>query len=235
MWLRDLLPSSVPFNTARIMTFGYNSTLFDKTRTDRLQDWADDLLENVGSVREAPEEQARPMIFVCHSLGGIVGRQAMIRLHYLPEKFFGITLGKCGLLFLSTPHVGSQQADWSNFLVSVLEVTAGLKSRFIVDELRTLNPSSVDSIEAFRNMKKDKKVPPFICLCEGNKTKKGGKERMVGLNISRQTLWLKISRLSHKLLQAFLDKLLTRCLMLIIPGFASLKTSLVDTGWYSNG
>jgi hypothetical protein len=30
MWLRDLLPSSVPFNTARIMTFGYNSTLFDK-------------------------------------------------------------------------------------------------------------------------------------------------------------------------------------------------------------
>jgi hypothetical protein len=188
MWLRDLLPSSVPFNTARIMTFGYNSTLFDKRRIDRLQDWADDLLGNVSSVREAPEEQARPMILVCHSLGGIVGRQAMIRLHYLPEKFSGITLGKCGLLFLSTPHIGSHQADWSNFLVSVLEVTAGLQSKSIVDELRTLNPFSVDSIEAFRNMKKDEKVPPFICLCEGNKTKKGGKERMVGLHISRETL-----------------------------------------------
>ena len=179
MWLRDLLPSSVPFNAARIMTFGYNSTLFDKAKTDRLQDWADDLLSNVCDVRGTPEEQARPMIFVCHSLGGIVGRQAMIRLHYLPEKFSGITLGKCGLLFLSTPHVGSHQADWGEFLVSVLEVTAGLQSKSIVDELRTLSPSSVDSIEAFQSMKKDNKVPPFICLCEGNKTKKGGKERMV--------------------------------------------------------
>jgi hypothetical protein len=56
MWLRDLLPSSIPFKTARIMTFGYNSTLFDKARTDRLQDWADDLLGNVGDVRETPEE-----------------------------------------------------------------------------------------------------------------------------------------------------------------------------------
>jgi hypothetical protein len=119
------------------------------------------------------------MIFVCHSLGGIVGRQAMIRLHYLPEKFPGITLRKCGLLFLSTPHVGSHEADWSDFLVSILEVAAGLQSKLIVDELRTLSPSSVDSTEAFRSMEKDKKVPPFICLCEGNKIKKGGRERMV--------------------------------------------------------
>ena len=45
MWLRDLLPTSEPFSNARIMTFGYNSVLFETRSDDRLQDWADYLLD----------------------------------------------------------------------------------------------------------------------------------------------------------------------------------------------
>ena len=41
MWLRDLLPTSEPLSNARIMTFGYNSVLFETRSDDRLQDWAD--------------------------------------------------------------------------------------------------------------------------------------------------------------------------------------------------
>lgn len=50
------------------MTFGYDSTLINRKSNDRIRDWADELLRQVGYVRTAPEEIARPIIFVCHSL-----------------------------------------------------------------------------------------------------------------------------------------------------------------------
>ena len=68
MWLRDLLPNSTPLERSRIMTFGYDSTLINRKSNDRIRDWADELLRQVGYVRTAPEEIARPIIFVCHSL-----------------------------------------------------------------------------------------------------------------------------------------------------------------------
>ena len=68
MWLRDLLPHSTPFDESRIMTFGYDSTLFNKKSNDRIRDWADELLKQVSYVRNTEEERNRPVIFICHSL-----------------------------------------------------------------------------------------------------------------------------------------------------------------------
>ena len=50
------------------MTFGYDSSLTNRKSQDRIRDWADELLRQVGYVRTALEEQARPIIFICHSL-----------------------------------------------------------------------------------------------------------------------------------------------------------------------
>lgn len=158
------------------MTFGYNSTIADRKSEDRLQDWADELLQQVSYVRSSPEERERPMIFVCHSMGGLVGRHAMLRLNVQPAKFKGIGLEQCGLLFLSTPHSGTTQADWNAFLVSLCELTMGVRSHAIVDQLQSFNPSSVDSEEAFTTMKK---IPPYYCLCEGDRTKVLGMNRLV--------------------------------------------------------
>ena len=100
----------------------------------------------------------------------------MVRLNTHPEKFSGIRLENCGLLFLSTPHRGSTQADWNEFLVSLSELTLGVRSHAIFDELRSFNPLSVDSEEAFNAMRV---LPPFHCLCESNKTVVLGKGRTV--------------------------------------------------------
>ncbi|KAI9851909.1 MAG: hypothetical protein M1830_006840, partial [Pleopsidium flavum] len=174
MWLRDLLPGSAPFERSRIMTFGYNSTLVDKKSNDRLRDWADELLRQVGYVRSSAEEQERPIVFICHSMGGLVGREAMVRLNTVPNKFDGVKLEHCGLLFLSTPHSGTTQADWNDFLVNLAELTIGVRSHEIVDQLRSFNPASVDSEESFAVMRK---IPPFYCLVEGDKTKIAGRDR----------------------------------------------------------
>ena len=180
MWLRDLLPGSAQFDKSRIMTFGYNSTLVNKTSNDRIQDWADELLRQVGYVRTTAVEECRPIIFVCHSLGGLVGRQAMIRLQTHPNKFDGLRLKHCGLLFLSTPHSGTTEADWNNFLMSISELTIGVRSHAIVGQLRSFNPASVDSEDAFSAMER---IPPMYCLVEGEKTKVAGTARTVGLEI----------------------------------------------------
>ncbi len=194
MWLRDLLPNSTPLERSRIMTFGYDSTFINRKSNDRIRDWADELLRQVGYVRTSPEEHARPIIFTCHSLvrssnhlktyssiltpskGGLVGREAMWRLNTQAAKFDGIKLENCGLIFLSTPHSGTTQADWNEFLVNLSEFTFGVRSHEIVDELRSFNHSSVDSAENFTAMVPR---PPFHCFCEGESTSVGGRNRMV--------------------------------------------------------
>lgn len=105
-----------------------------------------------------------------------MGREAMVRLNSQPAKFDGIRLENCGLVFLSTPHSGTTQADWNDFLVNVSELTIGVRSHEIVEELRSFNPSSVDSGEAFDTMRVK---PPFHCFCEAEKTTLFGKHRIV--------------------------------------------------------
>lgn len=72
-WLRDLLPRDL--ENARIMSFAYKSSVqFSKSFSDVFV-FADQLLENLNLQRQSPEEQRRPIIFICHSLGGIVFKQ----------------------------------------------------------------------------------------------------------------------------------------------------------------
>ena len=48
--------------------------------------------------------------------------QAMIRLKGFPEKYPGLSLEQCGLLFLSTPHSGSFEANWNDVLLESAKV-----------------------------------------------------------------------------------------------------------------
>lgn len=99
----------------------------------------------------------------------------MIRLSQYPNRFSNIKTHHCGLLFLATPHSGASDADWNKRLVDIAELTFGVRSN-TVDILRPFNLSSVESQDAFSNMKV---IPPFFCLCESKKTKVGGTLRYV--------------------------------------------------------
>ncbi|KAF2816084.1 uncharacterized protein BDZ99DRAFT_128242 [Mytilinidion resinicola] len=77
LWLRDLLPQSIP--GARIYTYGYPSKVFLNRSVAGIRDFSTHLL-NALSLETRDNTKAsgpRPIIYVCHSLGGVVFKQAM--------------------------------------------------------------------------------------------------------------------------------------------------------------
>lgn len=68
LWLRDFLPKRLP--KARVLLFGYNSNVAFETSTAGVLEQAENLLNLLDLHRKADEN--RPIIFVAHSLGGIV-------------------------------------------------------------------------------------------------------------------------------------------------------------------
>ena len=57
---------------ARVMSYGYDSsTAFSKSVTD-IEDQAKILIDALSSERASQSERDRPLIFIAHSLGGII-------------------------------------------------------------------------------------------------------------------------------------------------------------------
>lgn len=169
MWLRDHLPNEFP--KSRIMTFGYNSNLTDiKSINNNLPNFADALIEKLKYIRTSNEEQRRPVLLICHSMGGLVGRLAVTR-HWRWQgkgvKYASTKFGHYGLLFLSTPHFGSDMANISEFFLNVASSAFGVR-RKLVEELKTSNPSVQDVIDDWRTMNPQ---PIIRCLCETDLTK----------------------------------------------------------------
>ncbi|KAF7509588.1 hypothetical protein GJ744_007626 [Endocarpon pusillum] len=61
------------------MTFGYNAAAAFGQSTPDVIDHAKGLLSSLVAKREKSEEKDRPLIFVAHSLGGIVVKQALLQ------------------------------------------------------------------------------------------------------------------------------------------------------------
>ena len=73
MWLRDFLPVHLP--EARIFTYRYDSIIIFSKSLAEVNDFARELLYQIQSQRKSARERARPLIFIYHSLGGILFKQ----------------------------------------------------------------------------------------------------------------------------------------------------------------
>ncbi|KEF58153.1 uncharacterized protein A1O9_06077 [Exophiala aquamarina CBS 119918] len=105
LWLSQLLPEKLP--RARIFSFGYASApTFSKSVTG-ISDSANDLLHHLMPITEQWPDQ--PIIFICHSLGGIIVKQAMISAHE-NDYFSNVLRATRMVVFMGTPHRGSQIA-----------------------------------------------------------------------------------------------------------------------------
>lgn len=109
MWLRDMLPDDLPHS--RIWTYGYDSAVAWSGSVSGIQDFARDLLERLLDIRSSPEETHRPLIFICHSLGGLVIKKALILAKLVPA-YEPVRCNVKAIVFMGTPHKGSRVSSY---------------------------------------------------------------------------------------------------------------------------
>ncbi|KAF4455113.1 GPI inositol-deacylase [Fusarium albosuccineum] len=106
-WLGDSICGS------RIWTYGYNSAVWRSPSDDALELHTARLLEECVS-NDVGRERSK-VIFVCHSLGGILVKSAVAKLlnHSEGASWTYLSDGLASVVFLGTPHRGS---EWANRL-----------------------------------------------------------------------------------------------------------------------
>ncbi|MCJ1371023.1 hypothetical protein MMC20_002238 [Loxospora ochrophaea] len=116
-WLgdADLLPANLAH--ARVLTFGYNSAvtaLFGRTSSDRILQHAHTLIAELVADRQLEDAMQRPIIFICHSLGGIIVKRALAysasRTSKHIQHLYSVFVSTYAVLFLGAPHNGSNKA-----------------------------------------------------------------------------------------------------------------------------
>ncbi|KAJ5371991.1 Cytochrome P450 [Penicillium concentricum] len=115
-WPSDLIPNYI--KNARVLSWGYtantNSLGGKATSSDRILQHAGTLIEELQNDREFEDATERPIIFVCHSLGGIIVKRALTlsqgRTSAKSARLHMIYTCTYGILFFGTPHNGSSKA-----------------------------------------------------------------------------------------------------------------------------
>jgi hypothetical protein len=142
-WPRDLLPSTVPH--ARVLTYGYDTRIRHMAGSDINKDTLRDIAWNLlvaleGARRNDP---LRPILFIVHSLGGIVVKEMLRRAracqpgHAHLHRVFQSTLG---IIFFGTPHAGADPRSLLHKLVVNFASAAGVKPNDSI--VQTLLPAS---------------------------------------------------------------------------------------------
>ncbi|KAH0551763.1 hypothetical protein GP486_007019, partial [Trichoglossum hirsutum] len=123
-WPRDLL--KIDFPKARIMTFGYNTSItrgYRAVHQGNIFSHARDLLYGLEEKRR--KVAGRGLVFIAHSLGGILVKEVLRRSEADPDpKINKIFTSTTGIFFFGTPHRGSK--EWASFAEGVAGVAGRL-------------------------------------------------------------------------------------------------------------
>lgn len=111
----------------RISTFGYNAKFKGAATNLDIIDFAKDLLlqlaTDLGSQKGEREQRATPILFVVHSLGGLVVKKA-VALGRHDRQYAAVAARIRGVVFLATPHHGSAYAPVLNRVLAITPARA---------------------------------------------------------------------------------------------------------------
>lgn len=114
-WPEDLLP--IDFSNDRIATYGYDSRVTHffcgPSSQTTISGHGRSLLHSLVANRQGDPE--RPIIFIAHSLGGLILKEALRRSWRAgigDEDLQSIYNATTAVIFMGTPHRGSSYADW---------------------------------------------------------------------------------------------------------------------------
>lgn len=172
-WPKDLLPQVC--TTARILSFGYDASFahfypFYGPKNvpvgTTLDDHSTALFQSLIGLRNETETSDRPIIFVAHSLGGLVCANALSRQHGPDQASCALVKQTRAMIFLGTPFEGSEKAEWANTALRYLSWISSTNNEKTKDlEERSAKLASIN--EAFLKFLKarDRSKIPVEVAC----------------------------------------------------------------------
>lgn len=123
-WPQSLLPAVVP--DSQIFTWGYDADvggIFSSAGQSTIEEHAGSLLSDLADLRHTPSRRRIPLIFVVHSLGGIIVKDALNRSSSNEgTRWKEIAPATYGVIFLGTPHRGSKSASMGKMAFRITQV-----------------------------------------------------------------------------------------------------------------
>lgn len=148
----------------RIFTYGYNSDFKGAGTNLNIIDFAKDLLFQMlvfsdGFGEDHVPVGRHPIIFVAHSMGGLVVKKAYV-LGKHDGQYAHIISKTYGIMFLATPHRGAHYAKILNNILSTAPLGAPPKA--YVEDLDTHSRTLQDINEQFRTLCGDLSLVSFF-------------------------------------------------------------------------
>lgn len=163
-WPKTLLPSNL--RKARLLTYGYDAYVVRKSAvsSNRLIDHASNLLNDLCNV------STRPLILVCHSLGGLVCKKTVLLSQNNPEPHLrGVFDRIVGVAFMGTPHKGSWMANWARIPASAVGLFKS-SNKSLLETLETDNQLiemiQVDFLSMVRGVREGGRSLEVVCFFE---------------------------------------------------------------------
>ncbi|OTB06173.1 hypothetical protein M426DRAFT_9990 [Hypoxylon sp. CI-4A] len=161
-WLQDddMLPSVVP--NARILLYSYDSRWHHTAPHNRLETCGEDLVTKLHDFRS--DALNRPILFVAHSLGGLVVLFGLVYAHgngiyrYLPRR-------TAGFIALGTPFNGTNIQLFANITTRFLAPFGS--NNEIIRDLKPDNTYLRDKVQRFGELKDELRLSVW-CFFERN-------------------------------------------------------------------
>ncbi|KAK4449085.1 hypothetical protein QBC34DRAFT_97915 [Podospora aff. communis PSN243] len=166
MWLRDAVPGDLRWGgvehpIARIMIYGFSSRMANSRSVQSLEDLSNSFRDSLLPL--STETNHRPIIFIAHSLGGLIVKQMLISLSKSKDNsddHLRIFQRASGVLFFGVPHDG---IDIASFVMMVGDGP----NRSLVESLSRENSQVLDiQRREFQSVFKKGHACEIVCFYE---------------------------------------------------------------------
>lgn len=157
-WPKEWLSRDPEFKNVRIHSFGYNANWGDTAQSFlNIHDFGKSLL---GALYDSPHIRAAadtPLILVGHSMGGLVSKKAYVLARQDPA-YQGFANRFYGMVFLATPHRGSDSAQLLN---NILRASLPHGSKPYLGDLERGSGILQSTSDEFRHYSEDLQLRSF--------------------------------------------------------------------------
>ncbi|KAI1372745.1 hypothetical protein F4677DRAFT_240586 [Hypoxylon crocopeplum] len=170
MWIRQGIRKEI--SIARVMLYRHRELAEGMT----LDKAADDLLDQVLKMREG-QKKCRPIFFICHSIGGLVAKLALVKVNQKPE-LRSLIFDTHGIAFFATPHRGSSYMSMPYLRESIQHLLYLQKPlpRSIARELKLGNKSLLRMHDQFMDIASELRIWTFYETVDSQLSGLGGSD-----------------------------------------------------------